>query len=212
MEREVPEQVYVECPNCDDMTAHDVLKGKIGKMTLEATLRCEECGRVSTRTLPIPRIVKTGVIISDGAVSERTQTELEAGEKISVGDEFFLEDGRRLRVCSLDMGEGRRQETALSQDVKMIWAQQFDHLHMKVTINDDRKSFSRRLDAEPDDEFVIGQVLSLEDMDCYVHAIKTRESLVSRGSAQARDIVRIYGKRKTKSFPILDLEDGSQDI
>lgn len=212
MEREVPEEIYLECPDCDDFTSHEVLKGKMGKASLEGTLRCSECGRTFTTTIRLPKIYKMPVVISDGPVSEKSFTELEEDEKIAIGDEFFLEDGRRLRVCSIDLGDGQRKKKALTQDIKTIWAQQFDVLNLKVTVNNDRKSYSRRIEAEPDDEFTIGQALSLSDMDCYVHAIKARDRLVTRGSVEGRDIVRIYGKMKQKSYPVLDLEDDSEDI
>ena len=212
MARDLPEDIIYDCPKCDDYTVHEVLRGRIGKSTLEGTFRCTECGNTFSATLKIPRQLKVAVIISDGPVSEKSETVLEEGEYIAVGDEFFLEDGRRLRVCSIDLGEGQRKKKAKTEEVRTIWAQQFDVLSLKVTINNNRKSYSRRIDAEPDDEFLIGSVLKLEDMDCFIHAIKTRDKLVSKGTAEARDIVRIYGKFKERSVPILDLEDDVEDI
>lgn len=210
--REVPEEIIYECSKCDEYLPHQVLKGRMGKTSLEGTFRCTECGNTFSATLKIPRQFRVPVIISDGPVSEKSSTELEEEEIIAVGDEFFLEDGRRMRVCSIDLGGGQRKKKAKTQDVKTIWAQQFDNLILKVTVNDNRKSYSRRVEAEPDDEFIIGQVLSVSDMDCYVHAIKTRERLVSKGTVEARDVVRIYGKIKERSVPILEFEDDSEDI
>ncbi len=212
MTRETPEQIIYDCVKCDDYTTHDVLKGRMGKTSLEGTFRCTECGNTFSATLKIPKMFKVPVIISDGPNSEKSETELEEGESIALGDEFFLEDGRRLRVCAIDLGEGQRKKKAKTEDVRTIWAQQFDNLNLKVTVNNNRKSYSRRVEAEPDDEFIIGQMLSLSDMDCFIHAIKTRDKLVSKGTAEARDIVRIYGKMKEKSVPILDFEDDVEDI
>ncbi len=210
--REVPEEIIYECQKCDEYTTHQVLKGRMGKSSLEGTFRCSGCGNTFTSTLKIPKQFKVSVIVSDGPTSEKSSTELEEDEVIVVGDEFFLEDGRRLRVCSLDLGDGQRRKKAKTQDVKTIWAQQFDNLILKVTINNNRKSYSRRIEAEPDDEFILGQVLSVSDMSCYVHAIKTRDKLVSKGTVEARDIVRIYGKLKEKLTPVLESEDDSEDI
>ena len=195
----------LECPDCDDYTTHEVLRGKVGKATFEGTFRCAECGRTFSTTLRIP------VVISDGPVSEKSVTELEEDEILAIGDEFFLEDGRRLRVCSIDLGNEQRKKKAKTQDIKTIWAQQFDVLNLKVTINDNRKSYSRRIEGEPDDEFLIGQVLALSDMECYIHAIKTRDRLVTKGTVEARDVVRIYGKMKRKTVPILELDDEEDD-
>ena len=211
MPREVPEEIIYDCAKCDDYTTHEVLRARIGKSTLEGTFRCTECGNTFSATLRIPRLMKVPVIISDGPVSEKSETELEEGEIIAIGDEFFLEDGRRLRVCAIDLGEGQRKKKALTDEVKTIWAQQFDVLNLKVTVNNNRKSYSRRIEREPDDEFQIGQVLELEDMDCYVHAIKTRDKLVSKGTVEARDVVRIYGKMKEKTVPILEFEEDEEE-
>ena len=49
-------------------------------------------------------------------------------------------------------------------------------------------------------------------MNCFIHAIKTRERLVQHGSAEARDIVRIYGKFSEKSYPVLEFEDEFEDF
>ena len=210
MQRDVPEEIYLECPDCDDYTTHEVLRGRVGKTTFEGTFRCTECGRTFSDTLKIPRVISIPVIVSDGPVSERSVTELEEDELLAVGDEFFLEDGRRLRVCSLDLGEGQRRKKARTQQIRTIWAQQFDVLNLKVTVNDNRKSYSRRIEAEPDDEFLIGQVLPLQDMECYVHAIKAREKLVTKGTVEARDVVRIYGKMKRRSVPIIEDDEDEE--
>ncbi|MFA6709858.1 MAG: HVO_0476 family zinc finger protein [Candidatus Methanomethylophilaceae archaeon] len=211
--REIPDAIYYECPKCNDITLHEVLKGKMGKSSLEATLRCEDCQNTFNTVVKLPKIIKTKVVVSDGPVSESTITELEEGDKITIDDEFFIEDGRRLRVCAIELENGRRVKKALAENVRTLWAKQFGILSIKVTVNNNRVSYSRRIEAEPDDEFTVGQMISLSDMDCYVHAIKTRERLISRGDAEAREIVRIYGKLRQRSIPILDIEeDDVEDI
>ena len=146
------------------------------------------------------------------AVKERNPVRVIHHDMIAVGDEFFIEDGRRLRVCSIELPGDKRVKKARASKVKMLWTQQFDDLSIKVTINNDRVSYSRRINAEPDDEFTIGHRLDLEDMNCFIHAIKTRERLVQHGSAEARDIVRIYGKFSEKSYPVLEFEDEFEDF
>ena len=75
-----------------------------------------------------------------------------------------------------------------------------------------KKWISQMEDWYPDDEFTVGNRLELEDMDCFIHAIKTRTKLVQHGSAEARDVVRIYGKYGEKSYPVLDFEDDVEDF
>lgn len=207
MEREVPEAVYIECTKCREQTAHEVLKGKMGKASLEGTLKCMDCGKTITTTIPMPRQIVTRVIVSDGPVSYQSSTVLEEDELLMEGDEFYLEDGLRVRIASIENNDNKRVRKARAPKVKTIWAQKFDILNVKVTVNDGTKSYSRRIPALPDDEYAIGQLLSLEDMDCFIHAIKTRDRLINRGTTEARNVVRIYGRYKRKSIPVLDLED-----
>ena len=42
IQRPLPDTLIYECPDCDDYTEHQVLKGKMGKATIE--------GKVSIRT------------------------------------------------------------------------------------------------------------------------------------------------------------------
>lgn len=104
-----------------------------------------------------------------------------------------------------------RQKKVLATNVKKLWVKQFDILSIKVSVNDDRKTYSLRVEAEPDDEFVVGTQLEFEDFDCLIHAIKTKHSLVKRGAAEARDITRVYGKIRKKRYDVLDLDEDDED-
>lgn len=198
MQKEAFEKQYLECSDCG-YTIHDVLKSRASKTAFEGVVRCTRCGRVFSTVLKIPKIVKIPIIISDGPVSEKIVTEFEEDCVITVGDEFVIKDGRCLKVRSLDIGDNQRKKNAKIQDVKTMWAQQFDSLSLKVTINDNNKSYSKKIKAEPDDEFIIGQLLVIDEAEYYVHAIKTHDRLVTKGIAEGRDIVRIYVKRKRNS-------------
>ncbi|MDR1690908.1 MAG: hypothetical protein LBR42_03560, partial [Candidatus Methanoplasma sp.] len=91
--------------------------------------------------------------------------------------------------------------------IKALWVKQFDVLSVKVSVNDGHKTYSVRTDADPDDEFTIGMILSFEDFDALIHAIKTKERLLKKGTAEAREITRIYGKIRKKRYEVLDLEE-----
>ncbi len=207
IQRPMPDTLYYECPVCDDYTEHQILKGKMGKATIEGTFRCNECGRVTSETVKIPELLEVPVVFSDGDVSEQTTTTLESNEIIAIDDEFFLDDGRRACVTHMDVEDGSNVRKALATKIKKLWVKQFDVLSVKVSVNDDRKTYSLRVEAEPDDEFVVGTQIEFEDFDCLIHAIKTKTSLVKRGAAEARDITRIYGKIRKKRYDVLDFSD-----
>ncbi len=205
--REVPEIIYYECPDCDDYNNHEVLKGQMGRSTLMGTFRCEECGRIFSGTINIPALMTVKVIISCGAETETAETELETDDTVAVDDEFFLDDGRRVRITAIEIEDGKHIKKTKTDRVKVLWVKQYDILNIKVSVNDNRKTYSVRIEAEPDDDFEIGQKLEFEDFDCYIHAIKAKFRLVRRGSVEARDIVRVYGKISRKSYDVLDLEE-----
>ncbi|MBR4226361.1 MAG: hypothetical protein IKR86_06270 [Candidatus Methanomethylophilaceae archaeon] len=207
IQRPMPDTLYYECPVCDDYTEHQILKGRMGKSTIEGTFRCNECGRVTSETVNIPELLEVPVVFSDGDVSESTTTTLESNEIVAVDDEFFLDDGRRACVTHMDVEDGSNVRKARATEIKKLWVKQFDVLSVKVSVNDDRRTYSLRVEAEPDDEFVVGTQIEFEDFDCLIHAIKTKNSLVKRGSAEARDITRIYGKIRKKRYDVLDLSE-----
>lgn len=207
IKRALPDTLFFECPDCDDETEHQVLKGRMGKASIEGTFRCTRCNKVSSETIKIPEILEVPVVFSDGDVSEQTKTTIESNDIIALEDEFFLDDGRRVCVTHIDVEDGSNVKKALAPKIKKLWVKQFDILSVKVSVNDDRKTYSLRVEAEPDDEFVVGTQLEFEDFDCLIHAIKTKHSLVKRGAAEARDITRIYGKIRKKRYDILDLEE-----
>ena len=194
IQREMPDTIFYECPVCDEETEHQILKGRMGKATIEGTFRCNSCGRVTSETIKIPELIEVPVVFSDGEVSETTRTTIESNDIIAIDDEFELDDGRKVCVTHIDVDEGKKVKKALATDVRKLWVKRFDILSVKVSVNDGGKTYSLRVQAEPDDEFVVGTQLDFEDFDCLIHAIKTKHSLVRRGVAEARDITRIYGK------------------
>ena len=207
IKRPLPDTLYYECPECDDYTEHQVLKGRMGRSSIEGTFRCNECGRVTSETVKIPELLEVPVLFSDGDVTETSKTTIESNEIVAENDEFFMDDGRRVCVTHLDTVSGVTSKKALATDIKRLWVKQFDVLSVKVSVNDDRRTYSLRVEAEPDDEFVVGTQLEFEDFNCLIHAIKTRNGLVKRGVAEARDVVRIYGKIRKKTYQVLDLSD-----
>ena len=210
VQREMPDTIFYEGPVCDEETEHQILKGRMGKATIEGTFRCNSCGRVTSETIKIPELIEVPVVFSDGEVSETTRTTIESNDIIAIDDEFELDDGRKVCVTHIDVDNDRKVKKALATDVRKLWVKRFDVLSVKVSVNDGGKTYSLRVEAEPDDEFVVGTQLEFEDFDCLIHAIKTKHSLVRRGVAEARDITRIYGKIRKKRYDVLDFDDDDE--
>lgn len=210
IQRDMPDIIVYECPECGEETEHQILKGRMGKATLEGTFRCNSCGRVTSETIKIPELIEVPVIYSDGDVSETTRTVLESNDIVQIDDEFELENGMLVCVTHIDVDADRKVKKAVATDIRKLWVKRFDVLSVKVSVNDNQKTYSLRVEAEPDDEFVVGTQLEFEDFDCLIHAIKTKHSLVRRGVAEARDITRIYGKIRKKRYDVIDFDDDEE--
>ena len=101
IQREMPDTIFYECPVCDEETEHQILKGRMGKATIEGTFRCNSCGRVTSETIKIPELIEVPVVFSDGEVSETTRTTIESNDIIAIDDEFELDDGRKVCVTHI---------------------------------------------------------------------------------------------------------------
>ncbi|MDR3075649.1 MAG: hypothetical protein LBU30_06435, partial [Candidatus Methanoplasma sp.] len=107
----------------------------------------------------------------------------------------------------IESQDGKRNKKLQADKIKTLWVKQFGVLRVKVSVNDVHKTYSVRVDADPDDEFTVGMLLKFDDFDALVHAIKTKDRLLKNGTAEARDITRIYGKIRKKRYEVLDLEE-----
>ncbi len=194
MTEEMPEHIYNECPDCDDVTEHKILRAKEGRSSLSGTFRCTVCGRIFSGTIRLPRPFPVKVLFSDGDITDTTQTTLRENEIVAVGDEFELDDGRHVQVTYIELSDGSRKKKVPATDIKALWVKAYDIVLVKVSVNDYKKTHSMVSEAEPDDEFTVGMYMHFDLWDCVIHAIKTKDKLLRKGTAEARDIVRVYAK------------------
>ena len=103
-----------------------------------------------------------------------------------LGDEHLI-------VTAIEVGE-KRVPIAQVEDIKTIWAKRFDKIIVKISVNKHTKTIPTQVDALPDEEFFIGDLMTVGKDSVVIHTIKSRDGMVRRGSVAARDIVRIYTK------------------
>ena len=208
---EMPDTIYNECPDCDDVTEHRILKAKMGNFNVTGTFQCIGCGRVFSGTIRLPKEFEVKVLFSDGDVTETTKTMLREDEIVAVGDEFDLDDGRHVRITYIELSDGRRRNKAPATEVKALWVKSFDVLMVKVSVNDYKKTYPMLCEADPDDEFTVGMYMHFDLWDCVIHAIKTNDRLLRKGTAEARDIVRIYAKIRHRDGSTVPMDDEEFD-
>lgn len=190
----VPNALYLDCPSCGENAVHEVLRGRMGKKqdVLEATVKCQECGHTYSTIVRESESITVPIIISERKESVREEIELMEDEILTVGDELYLGENQLL-VTSIE-SKGRRVESCNPADIDTIWAKKFDKVIVRVSINKHTKTIPAELEALPDEEFFVGDLMTIGKERVAIHSIKTDHGIVRQGGVAARNIVRIYTK------------------
>ena len=191
---DLPETIYTECADCDDITEHAILNGRLGKNGVTGTFKCTECGKVFSGTIRIPKPFVVKVVVSTEDTSESTTTTVMENESPAVGDEFDLDDGRHVVITQIIDIKSAKRKSCPAPEIKELWVKDFGVIRVKVSVNSGRKTYPLYSEAEPDDEFAVGMVMNFDQWDAEITSIKTKTKLIRRGSAEARDITRVYAK------------------
>jgi uncharacterized Zn finger protein len=192
---ELPSALYIECPSCGDETLHRVIKGSIGEkkgLVVDALVKCSKCGLKHPSTIRAETFITIPVIVSEMDFSQKNELELTGQETINVGDEYQLDRGM-IKITAIETKKGR-VKSSIAKDVTTLWAKKFDRLKLKVSINKGSKTLTRIIWAVPDEEFFVGDVMRIKGLNFAIHRIKTKNKNLKKGSAEARDIIRLYGK------------------
>jgi uncharacterized Zn finger protein len=195
-----PTSIMVECPTCREATLHEVLAGRVtgrNAQVLDSTVKCRTCGHVHHTVMKGEKPVSIPVVISWLNESTRTSIALGPDEVLSLGDEVMCGELPVL-VTSIE-SKGARVELCEARDVDTIWGKRFDKVKVPFSVNHRGKTYSEHLIVSPDDEFFVGDLILVGKRDVVIHTIKTESRTMRKGSAMARDIVRIYANivRKT---------------
>ncbi|MFA5312930.1 MAG: HVO_0476 family zinc finger protein [Methanomassiliicoccales archaeon] len=191
----VPNALQLECHICGDLMVHEVLKGKMGRGqdVIEATVKCQECGTITNVVVREPKTLNVPVIISELGQSKRESIELAEDEEIEVEEEMFVGE-LPVIISAIECG-GRRVPKAKASDITTLWAKRFDKIRVKVAINKVHKTLSVDVEAAPDEEFYVGDLMTVGKDEVLIHYIMSTDGMVRRGMVPARDIVRIYTKK-----------------
>ena len=190
-----PSALVLKCEVCGAEAPHRVLRGKIGgkdEIVFEGTVKCPNCGRVSTVVTREPKPIEIPLIVSWLDKSERTSLEFSPEENVTVGEELDLGDSR-IEVTAVD-ANGRRVAAARAKEVATVWAKRIDRVRVKFSVNKGNRTVPHEVLAAPDEEFEIGEIVDLGRDRAVVHHIRTQQRTVHYGRVRADEIVRMYGR------------------
>jgi len=189
--------IFALCENCGEETPHRVLKGKIGatpESGFDGTVQCVTCKTVHHANFPVEKPILVNSIISEGERSRKTQIEFGPMEEIMVGEEFFWEE-HNLQVTAIEL-DGRRIAKAKAKEITGLWLKVFDSVVVKVAIVRGSSTKSEKVDAAPEEEFAVGDILEFGRDKVVIDKIKTEHRMIYREGVpvEARDIKRVYAK------------------
>jgi uncharacterized Zn finger protein len=192
---QVPYSLYVVCPVCGEETLHKVHKGKVHakgqEIKVEATVECNECGRVHAASVVETKPILVPAVVSWKDSSERISIEMAPEDEISVGD--VIQHEFPLLVTSVET-KVRRERKARAADVVTLWTKRYDKVVVKFSVSKGMRASSYSVEAAPEEEFCAQDIVELERGPVIITSIRTTDRNIEHGSAPASDIVRIYAR------------------
>lgn len=190
-----PKELVIECPECGEDTEHKILGGRVeGKkrLILRSAVQCRICGHVHRVEIAEERPIEVPVIVSWMGTSERSTVGLMPSEVVSVDDEFYV--GDRCVIVTAIEKDHLRVGSAKAQEISTIWAKRFDKIWVKISLDFHGKVYSKKILAIPEEEFEVGELFEVEGHEAAITAIKVEGRTLKKGSAIAKDIVRLYAR------------------
>ncbi|MFA5860160.1 MAG: HVO_0476 family zinc finger protein [Candidatus Thermoplasmatota archaeon] len=196
--RDIPSAVTTQCPTCRDFTLHTVLQGKAGgkargKHTLDATVQCTQCDTVHHSIVREAADVALPVVLSEGPKSRRTTITLPGDDALRINESMII-DGADAKLTGIETKDAKRVDAALVREVQTLWMKRFDEVVVGIAINLDKKTIAKEMKVQPTHEFTVGEEMVFGRLRVTVHAIKTGDRLIKRGTAEAADIKRVFAK------------------
>ncbi|KYK26427.1 MAG: hypothetical protein AYK23_03035 [Candidatus Proteinoplasmatales archaeon SG8-5] len=87
-------------------------------------------------------------------------------------------------------------ESACGKDIQTLWAKNFDTIDLNLSVNRRGRTRSLKITVDPDDEFEVGADIEIDGKLVFIHSIKTDTKRVRKGTAIAREILRVYCTEK----------------
>lgn len=189
-----PSTYHLECPACEEETAHKLLKGTVsdkgGDFTIDGVVKCKVCGHTRHKLIREKGAIDVPVIISWKEESKRTQVSFLPEEWIHVGEDILVEDSRA-KITSLEL-DGRRGDSAKAEDIKTIWTKKYDKVRVMVSLHKGNSTLSKVLEVPPDEEFFVNNELQVGKYTAVIHRIKTDKGILKKGRAEAEEITRVF--------------------
>jgi len=197
-------ELLLECPICDDITPHEIIKKQESKKHLKLTVKCLDCGYIHDieKTLKLKDIK---IIISRYGESEKKVFQFPVDEVLKVGDNINI-DGEDVEITSIETT--KRVMSSKVEDIKTIWAKSISiPKKVGISINDRNTTYSVNVLVPQDYVFDSDTTYRVGRLFFKVKMIKTEKGKFKR--ELAKKIKRIYA---ISSKPMRNYEDLTDNI
>ena len=185
------EGAFSECPSCDEVTDHSIIKRTPRGEGEDFLVRCVICSFVHKVMIRPPKPVMVKTTLSDGRESFGVEIEVDMDEEISVGDMFEHED-KTWMVTRIDNNDSRSKKVLSASKIFSMWATRSDKTIVGITMTSGEISESGKLECEPDRVFSCGTIIDFAESRWRIRAIHTGKGRTLTGSRNANEIRRIY--------------------
>jgi uncharacterized Zn finger protein len=193
------EGAFSECPSCDEVTDHSIIKKTPRGGGEDFLVRCITCSFVHKIMIRPPKPVMVKTTLSDGRESFGVEIEVDEDEEISVGDMFEHEE-RTWMVTRIDNNDSRPEKALSASKIFSMWATRSDKTIVGITMTSGEISESGKLECEPDRVFSCGAIIDFAESRWRIRAIHTGKGRTLTGSRVANEIRRIYLHPQHKEY------------
>jgi len=180
-----------DCPVCEDLVEHEVIRRSSKGKGEDILARCLECEKVHTILIRPPKLVLVRTTLSEGRESRSVEIESDEDEEISVGD-MFEHEGVTWRVTRMDNSESNTEVKMVASEISSMWATRSDKTEVGITMTDGEFSESGKIECVPDRVFSCGSIIHVGEGEWRIRAIHTGNGRTLTGSRHASEIRRIY--------------------
>jgi len=194
------EAAMLECPNCGRPTPHRILRvdrtSAPRRGRVRGIARCRNCRLTHPFASAPAERADVELIVSDGAVSERSRLPLPRLARLTVGATVPVA-GDPLTVRRLDGPDGRSVRSARAAELRTIWAVRDRGTVVAVSIVEGRRTRSASLALPHGTLLGIGDALSVDDRPHAIVALRANGHTWKRlgDRFRAEEVGRAYVRR-----------------
>jgi uncharacterized Zn finger protein len=181
----------LHCPDCADLTAHDILNEKPRGEGVDLLVKCQDCNRIYTVEFRRPPEVILSFILSDGAHSSHQKINVDKDEEFIL-DDIFEHDEKIWRINQIQAKDKSYHKRLQAQEVDTINAMRVDMIRVKLTCTVGERSYPDVLFVPYDTPFKAGSIFKHQNREWVIRAIHTGKGRTMKGTVVCQDIKRIY--------------------